>query len=95
MNTLEKKHTENFREHTPCRQDRLEVLWLGWCLNPPAGSLACLEETASSGSVSPITRSLRWSHFYRFQGVSTALGFYVIPQMCPNSRHLPKYSLNS
>ena len=70
-----------------------KVLWLGQCPKRPIGSLAWLQEMASSGSVSPIARSLSQSHPHRFLGVSVALSFQLITEMSPSSSHLSQYSL--
>jgi hypothetical protein len=54
---------------------RTTILLLGWCLSPFTGSLAWLQEMASSGSIFPIARSLSEGHPHRFLGIFTALGF--------------------
>lgn len=63
--------------------DRTNVLCLGWCSSPITGSLDWLEKMPDSGSVSPITKSVHYGDLCRFQRVSTAFDFHIIPQSPP------------
>lgn len=59
----------------------IRFFWLGWCPHSSTGNLSWLQEVAISGSISPIARSRSWDQPHRFLGVSTVLGFQLLPEM--------------